>query len=48
MIPMSVRSTEEFLHAVPLSLREAAVALGASKWKAIVTVVIPAAMRGNH
>jgi phosphate transport system permease protein len=31
---------------VPLSLREAAVALGASKWKAIVTVVIPAAMRG--
>jgi phosphate transport system permease protein len=46
MIPISVRSTEEFLHAVPLSLREAAVALGASKWKAIVTVVIPAAMRG--
>jgi phosphate transport system permease protein len=46
MIPISVRSTEEFLHAVPLSLREAAVALGASKWKAIATVVIPAAMRG--
>ena len=46
MIPIAVRSTEEFLHAVPPSLREAAVALGASKWKAIVTVVIPAAIRG--
>ncbi|HTK82890.1 MAG TPA: phosphate ABC transporter permease PstA [Bacteroidota bacterium] len=46
MIPIAVRSTEEFLHAVPSSLREAAVALGAPKWKAVVTVVIPAAMRG--
>jgi len=46
MIPISVRSTEEFLLAVPQSLREAALALGAPKWKAIVTVVIPAAMRG--
>ena len=46
MIPIAVRSTEEFLHAVPESLREAAVALGASKWKAIVTVVIPAAIKG--
>jgi phosphate transport system permease protein len=46
MIPISVRSTEEFLHAVPQSLREAALALGAPKWKAIATVVIPAAMRG--
>ena len=46
MIPISVRSTEEFLHAVPMSLREAAIALGASKWKAIVTVIIPAAIRG--
>jgi phosphate transport system permease protein len=46
MIPIAVRSTEEFLHSVPSSLREAAVALGAPKWRAIVTVVIPAAMRG--
>jgi phosphate transport system permease protein len=46
MIPISVRSTEEFLIAVPQSLREAALALGAPKWKSIVTVVIPAAMRG--
>ncbi len=46
MIPIAVRSTEEFLRAVPNSLREGAVALGASKSKAIVTVVIPAAIHG--
>lgn len=46
MIPIAVRSTEEFLRAVPGSLREAAVALGASKSRAIVTVVIPAAGQG--
>lgn len=46
MIPIAVRSTEEFLKAVPGSLREAAVALGASKSRAIVTVVIPAAVQG--
>ena len=46
MIPISVRSTEEFLLAVPQSLREASLALGAPKWKTIVRVVIPAAMRG--
>jgi phosphate transport system permease protein len=46
MIPIAVRSTEEFLRAVPLALREGAMALGASKAKAIVTVVIPAAKNG--
>jgi len=46
MIPIAVRSTEEFLRAVPNSLREGAVALGASKPKAILTVVIPAAIHG--
>ncbi len=46
MIPISLRSTEDFLRAVPLALREGAMALGASKSKAIITVVIPAAMNG--
>lgn len=46
MIPIAVRSTEEFLQAVPKKLRDAALALGCSKWRAIVFVVIPAAMRG--
>jgi phosphate transport system permease protein len=46
VIPITVRSTEEFLRAVPGSLREGAMALGASKWKTIVTVVLPAASGG--
>jgi phosphate transport system permease protein len=46
MIPIAVRSTEEALRTVPLMLREGALALGASKWKTIVTVVIPAARKG--
>src|SRR5436309_1373531 len=46
MIPITVRSTEEFLRAVPNSLREGALALGATKWRAIATVVIPAALPG--
>src|SRR5262249_11379300 len=46
MIPIAVRTTEEFLRAVPSSLREGALALGATKWKSVVTVVMPAAKRG--
>jgi phosphate transport system permease protein len=46
MIPIAVRTTEESLRAVPLVLREGALALGASKWKTVATVVVPAAMRG--
>ena len=46
VVPITVRSTEEFLRAVPGSLREAAMALGASQWKTIVTVVLPAASGG--
>jgi phosphate transport system permease protein len=46
VIPITVRSTEEFLRAVPGTLREGAMALGASKWKTIATVVLPAASGG--
>jgi len=46
MIPITLRSTEEFLAAVPRMLREGAMALGASKWKTIKTVIVPAAYRG--
>jgi phosphate transport system permease protein len=46
VIPITVRSTEEFLRAVPGSLREGAMALGASRWKTIATVVLPAARGG--
>jgi phosphate transport system permease protein len=46
MIPIAVRTTEESLRAVPRVLREGALALGASKWKTVATVVVPAALRG--
>jgi len=46
MIPITLRSTEQFLQAVPGSLREGAMALGASKWKTISSVIVPAAYRG--
>jgi phosphate transport system permease protein len=46
VIPITVRSTEEFLRSIPGTLREGAMALGASKWKTIATVVLPAASGG--
>ncbi len=46
MIPIMTRSTEEFLRAVPGSLREASLALGASKTTTILRVIVPAASRG--
>jgi len=46
MIPITLRSTEEFLRSVPISLREGAMALGAGKWKTIATVIVPSAYRG--
>jgi phosphate transport system permease protein len=46
MIPITLRSTEQFLRSVPGALREGAMALGASKWRTIVSVVVPAAYRG--
>jgi phosphate transport system permease protein len=44
IIPVTMRTTEQFLRAVPDSLREAALALGASKWRMVATVVIPASL----
>ena len=46
LIPITARSTEQFMTSVPQTLREGALALGASKWKTIATVVVPAAYRG--
>ena len=43
MIPIVLRSTEEFLNGVPRAMREGAMALGASKWRTISSVVLPAA-----
>jgi len=46
MVPIALRTTEEFLRGVPQSLREGGMALGASKARTIATVVIPAAIKG--
>ena len=45
MIPIVVRSTEEMLKIVPNGLREASYALGVPKWRTIVKVVLPTALR---
>jgi len=46
MIPVVVRTTEDMLRLVPDTLREAAAALGAPKWKIIVMVAYRAAVQG--
>lgn len=46
MIPVVVRTTEDMLNLVPNTLREAAAALGAPKWKIIVTVTYRSAVQG--
>lgn len=46
MLPIVIRSTEEILKLVPAGLREASLALGASRARTIVTVVLPAAIPG--
>jgi phosphate transport system permease protein len=46
MIPIIVRTTEELLRLVPESLRDGALALGASHARATFTVVVPAALPG--
>jgi len=46
LVPITARSTEQFMSSVPQTLREGALALGASKWRTIATVVVPAAYRG--
>ncbi len=46
MVPVVARTAEESLRLVPSSMREAALALGITRWRAVVGVVIPGAMTG--
>jgi phosphate transport system permease protein len=46
MIPLIARTTEELLLLVPGTLREAALALGATQARTVFTVVVPAALPG--
>ena len=46
MIPIVTRTTEELLRLVPAGLREGALALGATRTRAMFTVILPAALPG--
>jgi len=46
VIPVVIRTTENMLQLVPAGLREAAYALGAPKWKVIISITLKAARAG--
>jgi phosphate transport system permease protein len=46
MIPTVTRTSQEVLLLVPNDLREAGLAMGATQWKTVATIVVPAARNG--
>jgi phosphate transport system permease protein len=46
MLPMVARATQEVLEIIPRSLREASLALGVTKWRTTVGIVLPSAIGG--
>lgn len=46
MIPTVTRTAQEVLLLIPNDLREAGQALGATQWKTVITIVVPAARSG--
>lgn len=46
MIPLVTRTTEEMIRLVPVSLREAALALGYTRWRTSISVVLRTALPG--
>lgn len=46
MLPLVTRSTQEVLRLVPTIQREGALALGASRWRTVMGVVLPGALGG--
>jgi phosphate transport system permease protein len=46
MIPTVTRTTEEMVRVVPTSLREAALALGYTRWRTALRIVLPTAFAG--
>lgn len=46
MIPLVTRTTEEMLRVVPVSLREAALALGYPRWRTSISIVLRTALAG--
>jgi phosphate transport system permease protein len=46
VLPLIISSAQEALMAVPVSIREASLALGATKWQTIKKIVLPTALPG--
>jgi len=46
MIPLVTRTTEEMIRLVPVSLREAALALGYTRWRTTISIVLRTALPG--
>src|SRR5205807_6949828 len=46
MLPLVARATQEVLALVPASLREASFALGVSRWRTVVGVILPTSFGG--
>ena len=46
MVPMVTRTTEEMVRLVPIALREAALALGYSRWRTSLSIVLRTALGG--
>lgn len=46
ILPLVIRASEEAIRAVPQTYKEAALSCGASRWRTILTVILPAALPG--
>ncbi len=46
ILPVIIRAAEEAIRAVPRTYKEAALSVGAGKWRTILTVMLPAALPG--
>ena len=46
VLPIIIRASEEAIRAVPRTYKEAAMSLGAGKWRTVLTVILPAALPG--
>ncbi len=46
VLPTIIRASEEAIRAVPSSYKEAAMGLGATKWKTVASIILPAALPG--
>ena len=46
ILPIIIRTTEESLKTIPMSMREGSLALGATKWQTIRKIVLPLAVPG--